>query len=139
MNAHHRTTFREILEASREEAAFSAWERARTASRLRHAAQTCGNWRAARRLSQIKRDAIQLVAFILPEQLHVTLDSDHHVGLVSVRLQGHGRLHLPANSSIGQAPASSSLSRCCLTMGVAEATATCNRTRNAARSESRLR
>lgn len=104
MNAHHRTTFREIFESSREEAAFSAWDRAQTASRMRHVAQGRGNWRAARCLSRIKREAIQLVASILPEKLRVTLDSEWHMGLVSVRLEGRGRLHLPADVTIAKGP-----------------------------------
>ena len=45
----------------------------------------------------MKQDAIRLVASVLPEQLKITLDADYQVGLLSVRLKGHGRLHLPAD------------------------------------------
>jgi hypothetical protein len=104
MNATPRATFRDILDASRQEAAASAWERAQVASRLRHDAAARGNWRDARRLAQIKRDAIQLVACILPERLKVTLDAEFQIGLVSVRLEGHGRLHLPEEVTIAKRP-----------------------------------
>jgi hypothetical protein len=104
MNAIPRATFREILDGSRYESAVSAWERAQAASRLRNDAAARGNWRDARRLAQIKRDAIQLVACILPERLNVTLDSEFQIGLVSVRLEGHGRLHLPADVTIAKRP-----------------------------------
>jgi len=104
VKTHPRSTFRDILDASRQEAAASAWERAQVASRLRHDAAVRGNWRDARRLAQIKRDAIQLVACILPERLKVTLDSEFQIGLVSVRLEGHGRLHLPAGVPIAKRP-----------------------------------
>lgn len=96
-----RTTFRQILRATREQAALSAWQRACIASNLRHLAASRGDRRSARRLSWMKQEAIRLVASLLPNQLKITVDSEHHVGLVSVRLKGHGRLHLPANSSIG--------------------------------------
>ena len=99
-----RTIFREIVQDTREQAAANAWERARIASNLRHLAINRGDRQSARRLSWMKQEAIQLVASLLPDQLKITLDSDHHIGLVSVRFEGHGRLHLSANSSIGKAP-----------------------------------
>ena len=99
-----RTTFREILEAVREQAGVHAWERACTASKMRRGAAARGDRRSARRLSKIKSDAIQLVATILPEKLKISLDSDYYVGLVSVRLEGHGRLHLPASSVVRKFP-----------------------------------
>ncbi len=99
-----RSTFREIFEATREQAAIHAWERACLASRVRRVAAARGDRRAARRLSKMKSDAIQLVAIILPEKLKITLDSDYQVGLVSVRLKGHGRLHLPANFEVRAHP-----------------------------------
>ena len=95
-------TFREIVESTRQKAGLAAWERARQASTLRHLAVARRDCRGARRLSQMKKDAIQLVAFVLPEQLHVTIDSDKHIGLLSVRLDGHGRLHLPADSFLSK-------------------------------------
>jgi hypothetical protein len=48
----------------------------------------------------LKKEAIRLAAFVLPEQVKVTIDGDYQVGLVSVSLQGHGRLHLPAGSVV---------------------------------------
>jgi hypothetical protein len=99
-----RQTFREIVETSREEAAVSIWERARLASRLRHAAAVQGNRRAARCLSKMQQDAVRLAAVVAPELLNTTIDSDYHVGLVSVRFEGHGRLHLPADFTIENVP-----------------------------------
>jgi len=139
MKTHDRKTFRQIVQATRQQAATSAWERALVASSLRHLAASRGDRQSARRLSWMKEEAIRLVALLVPDQLKITLDSDHHVGLVSVRLEGHGRLHLPANSSIRQDPAPSSVPRCCLAMGMAEPTATCSRPRKGARCKSRLR
>lgn len=92
------STFREILESSRQQAAASAWERARQASSLRHAAAARGDRRAADLLSHLKREAIRLAAFVLPEQVQVTIDGDSQIGLLSIRFQGRGRLHLPAAS-----------------------------------------
>lgn len=100
MKATRSITFREILESSREQAATSAWKRARCASRLRHLAVARGDRQAARRLSELKREAIRLAAFVLPEKVKVTIDGDYHVGLVSVCLEGHARLHLPAGSVV---------------------------------------
>lgn len=96
-------TFREILQSTREKAAITAWERARVASQLRRISSQ-GDWRSAKCLSQIKQEAIQLAVTLLPEQVCISIDSDYQVGLVSVRFDGHGRFHLPANSSIKKAP-----------------------------------
>jgi hypothetical protein len=91
-----RTTFREIVDASREEAAEAAWERAKRASTLR------GSFAARRRLSEAgrcgeaKAAALKLVSTLLPDEVRVTIDDDYQVGLVSVRWKGHGRFHLPA-------------------------------------------
>lgn len=96
----HRRTFRQILEQSRTEAATSAWERAKVASRLRHGFATLGNRRAARLMGALKARCLARVAEILPAEVRVTIDDDFQVGLVSVRWPGHGRLHLPAGSSM---------------------------------------
>lgn len=98
MRNHDGSSFREILSITRAVAAASAWERARQASALRHVAKVRGDWQAANRLAQMKKEAIRLVAFLVPEQLKVTIDSDNQVGLLSVRLDGHGRLHLPLDT-----------------------------------------
>lgn len=98
MRAREALTFHEILECTRPQAAISAWTRARQASVLRHVAVTHGNKRAASVWSETKLEAIQRVAFLLPEQVTITIDSEYQVGLLSVSLEGHGRLHLPANT-----------------------------------------
>jgi hypothetical protein len=95
----HKTTFRQILTTTREAAAISAWDRAQYASTLRHAAVARGNRRAARRLAEIKHEAIRIAALVFPEQVKITLDTDYQVGLLSIRFNGHGRLHLPADST----------------------------------------
>ena len=111
MTPHSMNTFRDILESTRRDAATSAWERARRASSLRHLAVARGDRHGARCLSQIKKDAIRLVAFVLPEHLKITLDSDKHIGLISVRFDGHGRLHLPADSDLLAGSSIASLQR----------------------------
>jgi hypothetical protein len=93
-----RVTFRQILEGSRAEAATSAWERAKVASRLRHRLALLGNEPAARLMSEIKTRALDRLVEILPDQVRVTIDDDFHIGLLSIRWPGHGRLHLPAGS-----------------------------------------
>jgi len=98
MKAERPSTFRQILETTRQQAAASAWQRARQASRLRHLAAARGDRRAARRLSQLKKEAIRLAAFVLPEQVKITIDDDNQIGLLSIQLRGHGRLHLPPGS-----------------------------------------
>lgn len=89
-------TFRQMVSDLRRDAAEIAWQRAVLASRLRHVAARSGRRRAARRLGEIKHRAIERVVELLPPELIVTLDDDFLVGLLSVRWNGHGRLHLPA-------------------------------------------
>lgn len=91
-----RKTFCQILTDLRHDAAETAWQRAVLASRLRHVAANSGRRRAARRLGEIKQRAIERVIELLPRDIVVTVDDDRLVGLLSVRWNGHGRLHLPA-------------------------------------------
>ena len=91
-----RRTFCELAAECRRAAARRAWERARLASVLRRDAQDKGSRKAARVLGRIKHAAIARASELAPEQVRVTLDTDFHVGLLSVRFDGHGRLHLPA-------------------------------------------
>lgn len=95
-----RTTFREIVEASRVDAAEAAWERAKTASRLRHFERGTGRYRDAQRLADFKAQAIRLAMSLAPEQISVTIDNDYQVGLLSIRWPGHGRLHLPTDAQL---------------------------------------
>lgn len=95
-----RQTFREIVDASRRQAARQAWARAKTASALRRAMHDRRRHNAARRLSHIKHAAVARAVELAPEQVRVTLDTDFHVGLLSVRFIGGGRLHLPAASRL---------------------------------------
>lgn len=91
-----RRTFREIAGESRLVAAERAWERAKLASSLRHHAKDEGRKNASLLLGRIKQAAITQALEVAPEKVRVTLDTDFHVGLVSVRWDGRGRLHLPA-------------------------------------------
>jgi hypothetical protein len=49
----------------------------------------------------LKAKAIRLAVSLAPEQFKVTIDDDYQIGLLSVRLTGHGRLHLPASTQLG--------------------------------------
>ncbi len=89
----HRLTFRQIVDESCVETATSAWERAKSASRLRHGLAI--NQRAARRMGELKARCLARAAEILPDQVMVTIDDDFQIGLVSIRWPGHGRFHLP--------------------------------------------
>jgi hypothetical protein len=93
-----RINFRQIVEASRVDAAEAAWERAKLASRLRHLESGVGRRRNANRLADSKLQAIRLAMSLAPEQISVTIDDNYQVGLLSVRWPGHGRLHLPAEA-----------------------------------------
>ena len=91
-----RKAFREILEDTRTTSLEHAWERARRASDLRHIAVQTGNYSSARVLSEVKLQAVDRVLELARNEVCLSLDSDLHIGLVSVRLAGRGSLHLPA-------------------------------------------
>lgn len=97
-----RVTFRQIVEESRSDAAASAWERAKFASGLRHIEAKIGRHKNAQRLAEWKARAVRLALSLLPEQIHVTIDNDYQVGLLSISWKGRGRLHLPADTYLGQ-------------------------------------
>lgn len=95
-----RKTFRETVRETAQGSAEAAWDRARLASHLRHAAARQGHRRTARRLGELKREAISRVLRLQPGTVRVTVDSDYHVGLLSIRWSGHGSLHLPADTDL---------------------------------------
>ena len=95
-----RKTFQESLRETALASAETAWDRAKLASRLRHAAAHQGHSGTARRLGRLKRDAIRRVLLLQPGTVRVTVDSDYQVGMLSVRWFGHGSLHLPADASL---------------------------------------
>src|SRR5207249_4908828 len=81
----HRITFAEWVELERSKATAHAWDKARLASALRHAARASGYRRAARRFAELKVAAVQSVLRLSPDQFKLGL---HRVGghrLVSVR------------------------------------------------------
>ncbi|MCR4412045.1 MAG: hypothetical protein NUV77_06415, partial [Thermoguttaceae bacterium] len=88
MSNNDRITFGQIVEKTRLDAAKAAWSRAKLASRLRHHVRTTKAHHAARQLSKLKTDAIRLALALAPEQITVTIDNDHQVGLISVRWPG---------------------------------------------------
>ena len=100
MKTSRNTNFREILEHSRGEAAERAWARAGLASALRHSCVTKKKCYQAARLGLMKAQSLRLAATLLPEQVHVTIDDDYQIGLVSIRWKGHGRFHLPGNAPV---------------------------------------
>lgn len=91
-----RMTFREIVDETRTEAAGRAWDRARLASRIRHAIRDSGRIRGTYALGELKRAAISRAIELAPDRILVSIDTDFHVGLLSIRWNGHGGLHLPA-------------------------------------------
>jgi len=88
-------TFREIVAQEREPAAKRIWAKAKAASSLRHALRAVGRFQDARVLGCIKQSLVLRAIKLAPDQLNVTIDSDFHIGLFSIRWQGHGSLHLP--------------------------------------------
>ncbi len=97
-NKSERFTFKQLLGSCREKNTKTAWERACTASSLRHVASRNGLGRTAKILSGIKERALRRAAAILPDEIHIGIDSDYQIGLVSVTWRNHGRLHLPAQA-----------------------------------------
>lgn len=95
-----RKTFRQCLDETTKEAAEAAWHRAKLASKLRHAAVAAGRQRSARRLADLKREAIRHVLRLQPTGVQVTLDDNYHVGLLSIRWPGHGKMHLPTDTDL---------------------------------------
>lgn len=89
-------TFHDILAETRVAAARAAWTRAVWASRLRHLARG----RAVAVLARVKLQAVTRAFQIAPELVRITLDNEHHVGLVSVVWNQSARLHLPADVQI---------------------------------------
>lgn len=88
-------TFNQIREATRVASAQVVWERAKRLSAMRHAMLAQGDRRAARLLGERKARCLAHAAALAPEHVHVSIDDDYLVGMLSVRWPGHGRLHLP--------------------------------------------
>ena len=104
-------TFAQILERSRGESAGAAWDRATLASRLRRIAKRQRQPWAARALSKVKVRSVCRAMEILPAAIRIHIDDDYQIGLLSVRWDGHGWLHLPntarALSAIRRKPGTS--------------------------------
>lgn len=96
-----RRTFREIVDETRTQAARQAWDRAKAASAIRHDSHDRRRHSAVRLLSRIKQAAIARAVELAPELVRVTFDTDFHVGLLSIRFNGRGRLHLPPAAQLG--------------------------------------
>ena len=95
-----RRTFAEILAAARPAAAAAAWDRARKASKLRHAAFKSGRWHASKRFAGAKADAVRRAVRLAGERVRVSIDEHYQVGMLSVHFRGRGRLHLPAGTPL---------------------------------------
>jgi hypothetical protein len=109
MKSNPRQTLREIIEVTRQQAAERAWDRAKHASGIRHCAVRSGFHSTACHAARIKADAIRLVARLVPEQIRVSVDRHYHIGFLSIRLAGHGKLHLPRATSLKESFASPEL------------------------------
>jgi hypothetical protein len=53
-------------------------------------------------LARIKTDAIRVVLSLLPDRVRVTTDDDNQIGLLSIRWDGRGWLHLPADTDLSE-------------------------------------
>jgi hypothetical protein len=91
-------TFMSFLEERRIISAKNAWEKAQTASRLRHQANKRDH-RTARIFSAIKVASVRRVLELAPELIRIVMADDVQ-GLVSVRCNDGSKLHLPANPAI---------------------------------------
>lgn len=100
MKRKRQQTFAVICEAARGEGAQHAWNRARLASGLRHAAVAQRRHETAKRLGELKARSILRALDLAADCLRVGLDESYQVGMVSVTWQGRERLHLPPASRI---------------------------------------
>ena len=100
LRGQHRLTFKELLRETQEDAASTLWAKAKLASDLRHVSRTSGGWWQARTLGRLKKKHVRRAIELAPAQIRVTIDDDYQVGLLSVRWEGHGWLHLPADSQL---------------------------------------
>ncbi len=89
------TTFATILADTAAAAGAAAWQRATTASRLRHLARDLGNARAARLLSHVQGRAMARAATLLPHAVRIRRDLGHPGAHLSLELRRKGRLHVP--------------------------------------------
>lgn len=96
-----KTSFAQIVAATRWDATLHAWDRAVTASHLRHLAKADGRRHAARTLSGVKGRALERVAQLAPELLRVARDHGTPAAHLSVGLPRHGRLHVPPAAEPG--------------------------------------
>ena len=95
--SHHRRTFAQILEDTRDHAARTAWRRAEWASRVRHLAAAAQDRHAARAASRIKRRAILHVRKLVPSRIQMMPDDRFGQETLRIVLRGLGTraLHLP--------------------------------------------
>lgn len=93
-------TFRQMVEDARQGAAEKTWEKANAVSAMRHAARKTGNRRQAKALAAMKVRLIKRTIELVPDQVKIAVDDDYMVGLLSIRWNGHGKLHLPATTQL---------------------------------------
>lgn len=90
-----RTTFHEMYEAERLSSARRAWDRAKLASVLRHAARYQGRLAAARQFGNAKADRLLRVDKLTPGGIPVEIDECCAMTAISVWGPSGARLHLP--------------------------------------------
>ena len=91
--------FSDILAATREQAAESAWARASLASNLRHALMDAGDFRNATALGRIKGQALARAASLLPREVRVGIDSERQIGLVIALGEAESRRRTPQDGA----------------------------------------
>jgi len=80
-------------------AANHLWRRADNARRLYHALRKQGKRTAARRCADIKLQALRRAFELMEGEITIVI-ADDQPGLLSIRWQGHGRMHLPCDADI---------------------------------------
>lgn len=95
-----RKTFSDLLEQERAAAAERVWAKAMAVSSLRRCVSATGRYRQARMLGEIKVSLIRRSLELAPEKVSIGIDDDYHIGLLSIRWSGCGRLHLPAATDL---------------------------------------
>ena len=98
MKRRNRLAFREICEAARVDAAERSRKTGALSLRLYHSIPARTRRATARRLAQIKQQKLLNAYRLLPEIIRQGIDSDHQIGLPTLRWPGRGAYHLPADT-----------------------------------------
>jgi hypothetical protein len=96
---HRRPTFAQVLQATRQDAAERAWDRAEMASALRHAAIAKGRFRVAHRLGEVKHGCIVRAMELAKARVRVRTHSVRGMRLWSIKLLRRA-LYLPLSMQL---------------------------------------